>query len=99
MVMPLHPGAPLCVLPERIVAQLHQQFSHHNGSGCLQRQIMWQRCGRHASAVHNNEAAPAPFPLQPLSNTPHVGEEVLYVVKLQVLIAVCVGRQKGESTS
>lgn len=55
-----HPGAPFCVHPERIVAQLHQSFSHHNGSGCLQRQIIWQRSGRHA--FHNNEAAPAPFP-------------------------------------
>lgn len=33
------------------------------------------------------------------SNTPHVGEEVLHVVRLQVLIAVCVGRQTRESTS
>lgn len=85
--------------PERIVAQLHQQFSHHNGSGCLQRQITWQRSGRHASASHNNEAAPAPVPPSASVKHPQVGEEVLDVVKLQVLIAVCVGRQKRESTS
>lgn len=57
---------------ESIMAEVHQQFSHHNSSGCLEWQIMWQQSERHASAFHNNKAA-----------------------QLQVLIAVCVGRQKS----
>lgn len=55
-------GVPLCLHSESIMAELHHQFSHHNDSGCLEWQIMWQQSKRRASAFHNNEAAQAPCP-------------------------------------
>lgn len=109
LVILVHGGVPLCLHSESIMAELHHQFSHHNGSGCLEWQIMWQQSKR-CAAFHNNEAAQAPCPRGKFTLELEVGLcKILLLwrrrscvssnLRCSAVIIVCVRRQKQKSMS